>query len=271
VTGASGGIGRAIAVALADLGPVAIHYNSNISAATDVVIEVGRRQTNITSGQPTSLPKAQCFRADLTQPDEVTTMLGEIAKQFSAAPSILVNCAGITRDGMFARMAFDDWDAVIDANLRSAFLVSQAAIGEMAQKRWGRIINISSVMAVMNGESQANYASAKAGMLGLSRSLARDYGRRGITVNTVLPGWIETAMTATLGKPMAEAAQTMTPLGRLGRPEDVAHTVRFLASEEAGFISGAEITVDGGLSTGISLGQLAKIISTAKTPDQGDA
>jgi NAD(P)-dependent dehydrogenase (short-subunit alcohol dehydrogenase family) len=141
----------------------------------------------------------------------------------------------------------------------------------MAQKRWGRIINISSVMAVMNGESQANYASAKAGMLGLSRSLARDYGRRGITVNTVLPGWIETAMTATLGKPMAEAAQTMTPLGRLGRPEDVAHTVRFLASEEAGFISGAEITVDGGLSTGISLGQLAKIISTAKTPDQGDA
>ncbi len=237
VTGGSRGIGRAVAEQLAAQGHrVAINYVSNADAANDTVAA-------ITSAGGSAI----AVQGDVGDEEQVAALLDAVQEQLGPI-EILVNNAGITRDDLLMRMKADAWDAVMETNLKSVFLCSKASLRGMLRAKWGRIINISSVAGVYGNAGQANYAAAKAGVIGFTKSLAKEIGSRGITVNAVAPGFIATDMTAALGDEAAEAASKQTTLGRLGRPEEVASAVGYLASEEASYVTGQTIVVDGGLA-----------------------
>lgn len=236
VTGGSRGIGRAVCVALAGVGThVYFNYSRSLSAARETEALVEKKGGRVTA-----------VAADVSAEEEVRNFFSTVAKE-SGRLDVLVNNAGITRDGLVPRMTEQDWDDVLDVNLKGAFFCIKAASRPMLKQRTGRIINISSVVGLSGNPGQANYAASKAGLIGLTKSVAAEYGSRNITVNAVAAGLINTDMTAALS-----AAEKMTiaqriPLGRLGEPDDVAAVVAFLASAEAAYITGQVIHVNGGL------------------------
>jgi 3-oxoacyl-[acyl-carrier protein] reductase len=193
--------------------------------------------------------KATAFALDVTDEEQVKSAMKAAIGQFGKI-DILINNAGITRDQLVMRMKRADWDAVLQTNLTSAYLCIQQVMSSMLKQRWGRIINITSVFGQMGQAGQANYAASKAGLIGLTMAIAREVGSRNITCNAVSPGFIETAMTATLGAEFKQTAAKQIPLGRVGAPEDVASAVAFLASDEASYITGHVLNVNGGLLMG---------------------
>ncbi|MCY0869214.1 MAG: 3-oxoacyl-[acyl-carrier-protein] reductase [Firmicutes bacterium] len=238
VTGGSRGIGRAIALRLGGAGArVAIAYRSDAVAAEDVVNRV--RQLG---------SEAALVQADVGTAEGASAAVAAAVTAFGHLDA-LVNNAGITRDGLLLRMKETDWDAVLQTNLKSAFLCTQAAARTLLRSPRGRIVNVSSVAGIMGNAGQANYAAAKAGMIGLTKSLAREFSGRAVTVNAVAPGFIETDMTSALAS--GDAGQRLVeqiPLRRLGSPEDVAAMVHYLVSEDAGYVTGQVFQVDGGLA-----------------------
>ena len=237
VTGGSRGIGRAIAMRLAGDGhSVAVNYTANASAADEVV-------DAITGAGGTAI----AFQADVGGTEAVTAMFGEIEERLGRV-AILVNNAGITRDDLLMRMSPDAWDEVIQTNLRSVYLCTRAAMRGMLRLKWGRIISVSSVSGISGNPGQANYAASKAAIIGFSKSVAREIGSRGITVNVVAPGFIETDMTEQLGSDVAEEVVRRVALGRLGKPEEIAAAVGYLASDDAAYVTGQTLVVDGGLA-----------------------
>jgi 3-oxoacyl-[acyl-carrier protein] reductase len=236
VTGGSRGIGRAISLSLAGTGAtVIVNFRGNQAAADETVAA-------ITAAGGTAV----AVQADVANGEDVERLFKWISDQYGRL-DILVNNAGITRDTLLMRMKDDDWDAVLDTNLRGIFLCTRAAMKFMARARWGRIINITSVVGLMGNAGQANYAAAKAGIIGFTKSVAREYGSRSVTVNAVAPGFIDTELTAVLGAETREALTKQIPLGRLGSPEDVSGVVTFLASEQAAYITGQTFNSDGGM------------------------
>ena len=197
----------------------------------------------------TTTDEFPCFACDVAEAAAVNDTFGKIEAELGKV-QVVVSNAGITRDTLLARMSDDDWHAVLDANLTGAFHVARRAIGPMMRARWGRLIFVSSVGAYLGAPGQTNYAATKAGLIGFARSIAREYGSRGITANIVTPGPIDTDMTNTLGEDWRERVATSVPVGRFGTSEEVAAAIRFLASAEAAFITGAIIPVDGGLAMG---------------------
>lgn len=237
VTGASRGIGRSIALTLAQSGyDVAVNYAGNAAKAQDVVSEIERL------GQ-----RGMSIQADVSDASEAKGMIKEVVDRFGKL-DVLVNNAGITRDNLLMRMKEDDWDAVMDINLKGVFHCIQAAARPMMKKRFGRIINISSVVGVVGNPGQANYVSAKAGMIGLTKSAAKEMASRGITVNAVAPGFIETDMTDELDAETRDELLAQIPLGHLGDPKDIANAVCFLASDEARYMTGQTLHVNGGMA-----------------------
>ncbi|KWH57830.1 3-oxoacyl-ACP reductase FabG [Burkholderia cepacia] len=235
VTGASRGIGRSIALELARLGATVIGTatsESGAAAITAVFAEAG------VTGRGAVLNVNDAAAAE--------ALIDATVKEFGAL-NVLVNNAGITQDQLAMRMKDEDWDAVIDTNLKSVFRLSRAVLRPMMKARGGRIINITSVVGSAGNPGQVNYAAAKAGVAGMTRALAREIGSRGITVNCVAPGFIDTDMTKTLPEEQQAALKTQIPLGRLGSPEDIAHAVAFLASPQAGYITGTTLHVNGGM------------------------
>ncbi len=235
VTGASRGIGRAVAM------------------------ELGRRGAKVV-GTATSQKGAEAITAalaeagwvgegmvlDVTDSDSIDAAMEQIQAKFGT-PTILVNNAGITRDNLLMRMKDEEWDAILNTNLSSVYRLSKAVLRGMMKLRRGRIVNIASVVGLAGNAGQANYAAAKAGVIGFSKSLAREVGSRGITVNTVAPGFIDTDMTRALSEEQRSALLGQIPLGRLGQPEEIAAAVAFLASPEAGYITGETLSVNGGM------------------------
>lgn len=239
VTGASRGIGRGIAVTLAKPGTaVVINYSSSADAAQESAAAVEAKGGT-----------AHLSRFDIADPEAVKEAFKEIGKLYNRV-DVLVNNAGITRDNLLALMKAGEWDAVIDTNLKGAFLCSQGVVKMMMRQKYGRIINVTSVVGVIGNPGQCNYSAAKAGLLGLTRSLARELISRNITVNAVAPGFIETDMTLRLPEKVRGELLTQIPAGRYGTPEDVAAAVKFLASDEAGYITGQIIHVNGGMFMG---------------------
>ena len=234
ITGASRGIGRACAIALSDGGARVAVGARNMKQIEELAEELRSRGREVF---PVPL--------DLSSAESIKEAFAKTAKDFGAV-GILVNNAGITKDGLALRMKKDDWDTVLATNLTGAFLAIQQVLQGMMRERWGRIINISSVVGETGNPGQANYVASKAGLIGLTKSIAREMGSRNITVNAVAPGFIETDMTAGLSEDLKSAMQAQVPLKRLGRPEDVAAAVRFLASEEAAYITGHVLDVNGG-------------------------
>ena len=233
VTGASRGIGRAIATTLAARG-VKVVGSATTEAGAAVIHEVLAPLGG----------KGLCL--DVNESAAVEATLDAVLKEFGAL-HILVNNAGITRDGLAMRMKDEDWDAVLDTNLKAVFRLSRAVMRPMMKQRYGRIVNITSVVGASGNPGQANYAAAKAGLAGLTRALARELGSRSITVNYVAPGFIATDMTEVLPEAAKAALMAQIPLGALGRPEDIAEAVAFLASPAAGYITGTELHVNGGM------------------------
>lgn len=237
VTGASRGIGAAIARSLADAGyAVAINYSRNGGLAEGVAADI------VAPGGT-----ALAVQADVSDADAVTTMFATVTSELGPV-AVLVNNAGITDDGLLLRMGPEQWDKVISTNLRSVYLCTRAALRPMLRKRSGRIISVSSISGVAGNPGQSNYAASKAGIIGFTKSIAKEVGSRGITVNAVAPGFIATDMTDALGDAVAESVAQQISLGRLGQPEEVASVVRYLASEDASYITGQTIVVDGGLA-----------------------
>jgi 3-oxoacyl-[acyl-carrier protein] reductase len=234
VTGASRGIGRAIALQLAGQGLKVIG-----TATTDAGAQA------ITDALA-AFPGSRGLRLNVNDGAGVDATIDAIVKEHGAL-HVLVNNAGITRDMLSMRMKDDDWDAVIDTNLKAVFRTSRAATRPMMKQRYGRIINITSVVGASGNAGQTNYAAAKAGVAGMTRSFARELGSRGITVNCVAPGFIETDMTKKLSEQQTNLLMSQIPLGRLGQAADIAHAVTFLASPQAGYITGTELHVNGGM------------------------
>ncbi len=234
VTGASRGIGRAIALQLARDGFIVVGTATSGAGAERIgsaLAEVGRGQGMV---------------LDVTDAGQVQAVVEEIGRNF-APPLVLVNNAGITRDNLLMRMKEEEWAAILDTNLTSVYRLSKACLRGMMKARWGRIVNIGSVVGATGNPGQANYAAAKAGMVGFAKSLAREVGSRGITVNTVAPGFIDTDMTRELPEAQRKALLETIPLGRLGEAEEVAHAVSFLCSDRAAYITGETLHVNGGM------------------------
>jgi 3-oxoacyl-[acyl-carrier protein] reductase len=231
VTGGSRGIGAAISRELADAGArVAVNYRAGQEAAETLAGEIS----------------GLAVQADVSSADEVQGLVERVESEFGDL-DILVNNAGITRDTLIARMSDEDWETVIDTNLRGTFNTARAVARKMLRRRSGTIVNLSSVVGVHGNPGQANYAASKAGIIGLTKALARELGSRGVRVNAIAPGYISTELTDVLNEEQRGLILQNTPLARLGEPEDVARAVRFLCSDEAAFITGEVLLVDGGL------------------------
>jgi len=238
VTGASQGIGRACALELASGGASVAAAARNEEKLAQLVGEITSR-----GGQ------AAAFKMDVASENDVKAAVKAALERF-AKIDILVNNAGVTRDQLVMRMKRADWDAVLNTNLTGAYLCIQQVIGSMLKQRWGRIINIASIFGQIGQAGQANYSASKAGLIGLTKAVAREVASRNITVNAVAPGYIETAMTAVLTEDLKKKVLEMIPLGRAGSDQDVAHAVRFLASDEAAYITGQVLNVNGGMFMG---------------------
>jgi 3-oxoacyl-[acyl-carrier protein] reductase len=238
VTGASRGIGKATALALGARGATVIGTATSESGAAAITAYL---QENGIKGKGVAL--------DVTSQENIDAVLAMMGAEF-AVPTILVNNAGITRDNLLVRMKDDDWDAIMETNLKSVFRMSKACLRPMTKARKGRIISIASVVALMGNAGQTNYSAAKAGMIGFTKSLAREVGARGITVNAVAPGFIDTDMTKALADEHKQLLLNQIPLNRLGQPEEIAAAVAFLASAEAAYITGETINVNGGMYMG---------------------
>lgn len=232
VTGATRGIGRAIAGTLAESGARVAVVGRDQARAEAAAREIGNG--------------AQGFACDIADVAQVNGLVESVEKAFGSL-DILVNNAGLTRDNILLRLKDDDWDAVIDTNLRGAFATIRAATRGMMKRRWGRIINMSSVVGLIGNKGQANYAASKAGLIGLTKSVAKEFASRNILANVIAPGFIETDMTAAMTPEARAAMSSQIPLERLGSPNDVASAVAFLASEHAAYITGQVLVIDGGL------------------------
>jgi 3-oxoacyl-[acyl-carrier protein] reductase len=242
VTGASQGIGRACAIKLAQHGASVALVARNREKLEEVA------KTIMDLGAEPAAP-ARAYPTDIADEDQVKSTFKSAIADLGKI-DILVNNAGITRDQLVMRMKRADWDSVLNTNLTSAYLCIQQAISSMLRQRWGRIINITSVFGQMGQAGQANYAASKAGLIGLTMAIAREVGSRNITCNAIAPGFIETAMTEILTEELKQSALKMIPLGRVGTPEEVANCVTFLASEQAGYITGHVLNVNGGMLMG---------------------
>ena len=235
ITGASRGIGKAIAIELAQVGAIiaGIDYSTELAQNISLFLkELGL--------------KGRGFGMDVTKQDSIESCLDQIRKEYGA-PNILVNNAGITRDNLMLRMSQEEWDQVIATNLTSVFRLSRLCLRDMVKARWGRIVNVASVVAYIGNSGQANYAAAKSGIVAFSKSLALEVASRNITVNCIAPGFIETAMTQKLSQEQREKLLITIPMRRIGQAEDVAQAVAFLASEKAAYITGTTIHVNGGM------------------------
>ena len=235
VTGGAKGIGRAIASRLASEGAKLV-----ITGRDEAALEEGIGAIRAAGGEGTAV------RADVSIASDADQVCAKTLEAYGRA-DILVNNAGVTRDNLVMRLSEEDWDSVLDTNLKGSFLCIRAFTRPMMKQRWGRIVNMSSVVGLMGNPGQANYVASKAGLVGLTKAVAKELASRHITVNAVAPGFIETAMTAVLGEKVRENLKAQIPLGRLGTPEDVAHVVAFLCSEEAGYVTGQVLSVDGGM------------------------
>lgn len=237
VTGSSRGIGKAIALELGRRGyAVAVHYVANQAAAQAVADQIAHE-----GGQ------AVLLCADLSQSGAAAQLVTQ-AHAALGGLEVLVNNAGITRDTLLIRMKDDDWDSVIETNLSAVFRLSREAVKLMMKAKWGRIINISSVVGLLGNPGQANYVAAKAGIIGFTRAVAKEYASRGITVNAIAPGFIESDMTAKLPEAVQQEYLKQIPVGRFGKPEEVAKAVAFLVSDDAAYINGQTLCVDGGMT-----------------------
>ena len=237
VTGASRGIGRAIALELASRGAfVVVNYNGSKDRAEEV-----KKEIEAAGG------KAEVYQCNVSDFEKCQAFIQDVIKTYGRL-DILVNNAGITRDGLLMKMSEADFDSVIETNLKGTFNTIRFASRQMLKQRSGRIINMSSVVGIVGNAGQANYASSKAGVIGLTKAVARELASRGITVNAIAPGVIETEMTEVLSDAVKEASVAQIPLGRFGKPEDIAKTAAFLASDNAGYITGQVIQVDGGMA-----------------------
>jgi 3-oxoacyl-[acyl-carrier protein] reductase len=235
VTGASRGIGRACALALSEAGARVVLAARSVDKLEEVAVEIRSKGR-----------EAFTIPIDLAHEDSIKEAFSRTTKEFGPV-EILVNNAGITRDGLAVRMKRDDWNAVLDTNLTGTFLCVQQVLQSMMRTRWGRIINITSVVGEMGNAGQANYSASKAGLIGLTKSLAQEMGSRGITVNAVAPGFVETDMTGVLSPELKEKLLTSIPLKRMGSPADVAAAVKFLASDDAAYVTGHVLDVNGGM------------------------
>jgi len=232
VTGSTRGIGLAIARTLAGCGATVAVVGRDKDRAAGVASDVG--------------PSARGFACDVGDTASVTALVEQVEQELGAV-DILVNNAGLTRDNLLMRLKDDDWDVVLDANLRGAFATIRAASRGMMKRRWGRIINIASVVGIVGNKGQANYAASKAGLIGLTKSVAKELASRNILANVVAPGFIETDMTAAMTADARETLSQQIPLARLGTPNDIAGAVAFLASEHASYITGQVFVIDGGM------------------------
>lgn len=236
ITGASRGIGKACAFALAQAG-----YHVILAARNRDQLEQVSNEIQAKGG------KSSFVEMDLSSQDSIKDAITRAAEEAGGPITVLVNNAGITKDGLAMRMKRDDWDAVLNTNLSGAFFCIQQVMQGMMKERWGRIVNIASIVGQTGNPGQANYVSAKAGLIGLTKSLAQELASRNITVNCVTPGFIETDMTAVLAPELQEKMKASIPLKRFGKPEDIAAAVKFLASDDANYITGAVLNVNGGM------------------------
>jgi 3-oxoacyl-[acyl-carrier protein] reductase len=237
VTGGGRGIGRAVAVRLAEEGAnLAISYRSNDEAAEETAERV--REAGV---------KCELFKGDVSSPESVEALFKGVSDAFGRV-DILVNNAGITRDNLMMRMKEEEFDEVLRTNLKGTYLCTRAALRPMIRARWGRIVNVSSVVGLVGNAGQANYAASKAGIIGFTKSVAREVAQRGITVNAVAPGYVETELTGSLPENVKDQIRSQVPMGRFGEPEEVAQVVAFLAGETAGYVTGQTIAVDGGMT-----------------------
>ena len=234
VTGASQGIGKIIAFELAKSGAHVVCISRNKKAIESTVDEITQNNG-----------KASTFPCDVSDSDAFMKIILEIIEKNDKI-DILVNNAGITRDSILVRMSNEDWDDVINTNLKGAFSCTKAVMRYMMKNKFGRIINITSIVGLTGNAGQANYAASKAGLIGMTKSIAKEVASRGITANCIAPGWIETSMTDILNEEVKNKLLSQIPVGKIGSPDDIANTVIFLASDEAGYITGQTITVDGG-------------------------
>ena len=237
VTGGGRGIGRAIAVRIAREGAnVAISYRSNDSAAEETAKAVREAGT-----------KCEVFKGNVASPGDVEALFKGVSDAFGRV-DILVNNAGITRDNLMMRMKEDEFDDVLQTNLKGTYLCTRAALRPMVRARWGRIVSVSSVVGLVGNAGQANYAASKAGIIGFTKSVAREVAQRGITANAVAPGYVETELTGSLPEDVKDQIRAQVPMGRFGEAEEVAEVVAFLAGEGAGYVTGQTIAVDGGMT-----------------------